>query len=515
MMTTVYGVFNDEKENVSIVTYQFQKRNEDKLAFMKIVMRKNESLQLFVANVDAIPATAMEVYLQTAGLTEYDEAHTEPFVSFSEYDECVKDGFDYLRLIENAFFQQERFVENDGLYGLNDLIDARIQKEWGSFRLIELIWLIAFPKLAYFGFNINIRGLNREAILKISAAPSKKDVWKVFYPNLGKKAINVLEKNMPRLKDDMTEEEVEEALYGNGMNDFYGAVFNIFDNVDRLTTFINKLDEIGFEKFKGGIRFMDKTIIHNPNQATIRIDLDGEAMKARLLPFFSNSQERIEFALINSLKRVEADNEAFIDGADFLEYDDVMQYGGVSALASLDDTLTDTFEMIMRIERMDISEVERGEEIKERFYNRKYKTIHELHDAASSTFLYLSPNEYIEFDYSDEDKQLADEIDGFVFELPKTSVDLRLVGEIMHHCVGSYDELIQAGQTKIVAIQKDDDYILCLEIEDSKVVQCKKKYNALLTNSDEAVNAALFAYLKKKSLIVDTKDLAYVQSKYQ
>lgn len=511
-----YGVKELEGGRVLVATYLAPKGKEKGNVFIKVIMRKNESLQVCVANEDDVPATAVEEYLQTANVTVYDELDSKPFISFSDFERAANQAGEenagykiirHLRLIEGTHYFE------DDVYELEPYFDEHIVREWGYFYYKEALMLLTFPQLSYFGFNINIAGLSEKDMTALLQAKSKKDVWRVFFPNLSKKAITVLERSMPMVTQEMIDEDVdlEDELFDNGSTSLSGAVFNVFANVDRLTAFIEELDAAGFEKFNGRLDFLTHLGLRTPIINGETLEMNGENLRTYFLPFFNGSQEQLEKALVKSVKVVAKDNEAYVDSLGMGDYDEIFYEGGTSVLKSLEELISDTIKMLERIEGIDETTVDFGVENKANFHKRKFKSIQDLHDAATKLFYSLSTDD-VPFEYDDVAKQRNMMIKDFEFFLPKSSAELRLIGDMMKHCVGSYDEQILSGEVHIVVVKKDDDYVLCLELKGNELLQCKKKYNGLIHPADGELVTALQDYMQQQSLQVKTQDLCFLSN---
>ena len=92
------------------------------------------------------------------------------------------------------------------------------------------------------------------------------------------------------------------------------------------------------------------------------------------------------------------------------------------------------------------------------------------HDALS-TLAFHYENKNITFSYSDEQKALEDEIDGYCFCLPKNSYELCEIGNVLHNCVASYSERVKNKECTIVCATKDGEYKICIEVRGKGVFQ--------------------------------------------
>ncbi len=108
------------------------------------------------------------------------------------------------------------------------------------------------------------------------------------------------------------------------------------------------------------------------------------------------------------------------------------------------------------------------------------------HDALSN-ISYQVKNKNIVFKYSNEQKKLEDDIEGFSFRLPKDSYQLCEIGTALHNCVASYAENIQKQECTIVYVQKNGEYKICIEVRGNEIVQERIDRNASPSEEEKAV----------------------------
>ena len=108
------------------------------------------------------------------------------------------------------------------------------------------------------------------------------------------------------------------------------------------------------------------------------------------------------------------------------------------------------------------------------------------HDAlANISWQYEHKN--ITFEYTDEQKHLEDEIDGYKFCLPENSYQLCEIGTAMHNCVASYSDKVKEKQCTIVYAEKDDKYIFCIEVQENRIVQERLDHNATPQKEEQKI----------------------------
>ncbi|MBO5117523.1 MAG: PcfJ domain-containing protein, partial [Treponema sp.] len=93
----------------------------------------------------------------------------------------------------------------------------------------------------------------------------------------------------------------------------------------------------------------------------------------------------------------------------------------------------------------------------------------------------------IVFKYSNEQKKLEDDIEGFSFRLPKDSYQLCEIGTALHNCVASYAENVQKQECTIVYVQKNGEYKICIEVRGNEIVQERIDRNASPSEEEKAV----------------------------
>lgn len=108
------------------------------------------------------------------------------------------------------------------------------------------------------------------------------------------------------------------------------------------------------------------------------------------------------------------------------------------------------------------------------------------HDALSN-ISYRVKNKNIVFKYSHEQEKLEDDIEGYIFRLPKDSYQLSEIGTALHNCVASYAESVQEEKCTIVYAQKDGEYKICIEVQGKEIVQERVDRNARANEEETAL----------------------------
>jgi hypothetical protein len=107
-------------------------------------------------------------------------------------------------------------------------------------------------------------------------------------------------------------------------------------------------------------------------------------------------------------------------------------------------------------------------------------TLKELHDALSALNNKRRFSN-LQIEYSDEEKELEMDLDGYSFRLPKDTDSLYDIGRALNICVGSYGRRAAAKRCTIVTMSKDDKYVACIELKANKkdivMHQLKGRFN--------------------------------------
>ena len=108
------------------------------------------------------------------------------------------------------------------------------------------------------------------------------------------------------------------------------------------------------------------------------------------------------------------------------------------------------------------------------------------HDALANLSYQVS-NKKIDFKYSEEQKMLEDEIDGYSFRLPQTSYQLCEIGTSLHNCVASYADRVQKKECTIVYVTKNGEYKICIEVRGKEIFQERTDRNDCPDEEEERI----------------------------
>ena len=123
----------------------------------------------------------------------------------------------------------------------------------------------------------------------------------------------------------------------------------------------------------------------------------------------------------------------------------------------------------------------------------------ETNHAALSNIAYRCENKRINFSYTDEEKALEDEIDGYLFRLPKTSYQLCEIANTLYNCAASYVDKVQKKDCTIVYAEKDGKYRICIEVQGNEIIQERIHHNK---DPEKEERTALRKWHKKHKLTI-------------
>ena len=93
----------------------------------------------------------------------------------------------------------------------------------------------------------------------------------------------------------------------------------------------------------------------------------------------------------------------------------------------------------------------------------------------------------VDFTYTDEEKALEDEIDGYSFRLPKDYYELVNVATMLHNCAASYKYSILEKRCLVMYGMKKNEYKLCIEVRGKVIHQQRADRNKTPIDGDAVV----------------------------
>lgn len=120
------------------------------------------------------------------------------------------------------------------------------------------------------------------------------------------------------------------------------------------------------------------------------------------------------------------------------------------------------------------------------------KSIEEIHDDLSEVSYAIS-NPLVVFKNTKEERALEYSDGEYCIKIAKTNYELYNIGKTMHICVGSYSNYVKKKLLSIYTLQDNNGKpIICIEVRDNKVMQCKMKFNKPVYENQE-----LLKYINK------------------
>lgn len=120
------------------------------------------------------------------------------------------------------------------------------------------------------------------------------------------------------------------------------------------------------------------------------------------------------------------------------------------------------------------------------------KSIEEIHDDLSEASYAIS-NPLVVFKNTKEERALEYSDGDYCIKIAKTNYELYNIGKTMHICVGSYSNYVKKRLLSIYTLQDNNEKpIVCIEVRDDKVMQCKMKFNKPVYENQE-----LLKYINK------------------
>lgn len=102
----------------------------------------------------------------------------------------------------------------------------------------------------------------------------------------------------------------------------------------------------------------------------------------------------------------------------------------------------------------------------------------EFNHNALASLAYQYENKNITFSYTQAEKKLEDDIEGYSFRLPESSYKLCDIGNALHNCVATYADSVKEKSSTIVYAVKDNEYKICIEVSGNEIIQERVDHNA-------------------------------------
>lgn len=147
-------------------------------------------------------------------------------------------------------------------------------------------------------------------------------------------------------------------------------------------------------------------------------------------------------------------------------------------------------------------------DVQEELDRQEVKDLLGLHNAlALIHYQYEDATYGLPISYTEKERQLEWEEDGYSFKLAESKRELNDIGNKMSICVGSYGSEAFAKELTILTVQSAAGYDVCVEIRKKKIVQVKKRFNERINpNSDVNLHACFKKWVQRSELKLDTND---------
>jgi hypothetical protein len=136
------------------------------------------------------------------------------------------------------------------------------------------------------------------------------------------------------------------------------------------------------------------------------------------------------------------------------------------------------------------------------------QSVKDLHDQVSALLDGVAyPNRSIK--YMELEKSYECNIDSYEFRLPLDTDTVRLIGQQMHICVGSYREKLMRKSSTVIAMMKDGRFVTCIELAPNSshsmvAIQAKTTCNY---SPRGRVRDALLKFFEQNNIRINTADI--------
>ena len=169
--------------------------------------------------------------------------------------------------------------------------------------------------------------------------------------------------------------------------------------------------------------------------------------------------------------------------------------------------LFDTLRMMIQIDTLSGRYPEQLD-VQEELDRKEVKNLSGLHDALVHIHRQYEDATYgLSISYTEKERQLEWEEDGYSFKLAESKRELNDIGKKMNICVGSYGSEAFAKELTILTVQSAAGYDVCVEIRKKKIVQVKKRFNERINStSDTKLHTCFKKWVQHSKLKLDTND---------
>lgn len=168
------------------------------------------------------------------------------------------------------------------------------------------------------------------------------------------------------------------------------------------------------------------------------------------------------------------------------------------------------FDMVRMMIQIDVLSGRYPEQldVQEELDRQEVKNISGLHDALARIHRQYEDATYgLPIAYTEKERQLEWEEDGYSFKLAESKRELNDIGKKMNICVGSYGNEAFTKELTILTVQSSAGYDVCVEIRNKKIVQVKKRFNERINpTSDAKLHACFKKWVQRSKLKLNTVD---------
>lgn len=301
---------------------------------------------------------------------------------------------------------------------------------------------------------------------KIDQARSGVEAMQVLYPNMGKKA----------LRRTLSDKSIMSRSYDSQRWYVMPFVLYMLKDPNDINAALKEAKNV---------RVTNQLLVENKHYAFSRLK--------RLV-------QKVSGGRFLSLLEKEIRNETFFDP------DRTYPFLGNSLPGSV-NLILDTLRMMTQIDILSGRYPEQLD-VEEELDRQEVKNLLGLHDAlARIHYQYEDATYGLPISYTEKERQLEWEEDGYSFKLAESKRELNDIGKKMNICVGSYGSEAFAKELTILTVQSAAGYDVCVEIRKKKIVQVKKRFNERINpTSDAKLHACFKKWVQRSELKLDTND---------
>lgn len=358
-------------------------------------------------------------------------------------------------------------------------------------------------------FSDSFHSINEEILSNIIKQKSDLGSFKQLIPKANKKTMELLnaiiscERNLGRYEDN---DYIELGVFNL-------SVLSIFENSNLLNTFLSLIQSSN--ENDGYIYFLKESD-------------EVEDFYQNILPSFYSSKVKYQNNIIKTLEmyleKIESDlniqDEAYYKGLDELECECGNDEGfcecesdyhlenrilGDNNFCIVVNLMEDSFKSYQALMN---SYENQNDEVKKKIdllLSKKMNDIELIHNELADMVSELEDDNVFYNEIGLKENHIEkDNVE--LFEV-LDNISLKKIGRTMHHCVASYANQIEKGDTSIFAVRKENNFVACLELNNNlnAIAQAKGKYNMKIT--DKEVLNVIELFINKNKLKVITNDI--------